>query len=164
MQNIPPATRAVLGTKDKRKFSICVIWAWKTWKYGSAKQSIHLFNACLRWVFLGLGAAKINPVSWPPASTNTGCSHYRLFNIYCVQRSMQLHLWWRWSRSWRQQIGNTWSRLLVIISSTVIKAIDQELSGSLRDGSSSTEEGAEAPETSSVVHTSDAKAERKSKP
>lgn len=33
MYNIPPATlsiRAVLGTKDERKFSVCAIWAWKT--------------------------------------------------------------------------------------------------------------------------------------
>lgn len=117
-----------------------------------------------------LGAAKINPVSWPPASTNAGCSHYRLYDIYCVQRSMQLHLLVAlWSRSWRQQIGNTWSRLLVIILSTIIKPIAQTRSGcDLRDSSSkSAEDGAEAPEifcTSNVVPTSGAQAERKSKP
>lgn len=64
--------------------------------------------------------------------------------------------------------GNIWSRLLVIISSTVIKPIDQELSGILRDSSSlSVEDGAKAPgiiHMSSVTLTSDAKAKRKSKP
>lgn len=67
---------------------------------------------------------------------------------------MRLHLW------------QIWSRLLVIISSTVIKPIDQELSEILRDSSSiSVEDGAPGIiHMSSVALTSDTKAKRKSKP